>query len=57
VVMICAQDVRPHARKLLADRIPQLAVIGMSELPPDFRVSVRAVISVPLDGHPAPELY
>lgn len=57
VVLICAQDVRPHARKLLADRIPRLAVIGMSELPPDFRVSVRAVISVPLDGHPAPELY
>lgn len=57
LVLVCAQDVRPHARKLLADRIPQLGVIGMSELPPDFRVDVRAVISVPLDGRPMPEMY
>ncbi|WP_082939117.1 flagellar biosynthesis protein FlhA [Mitsuaria sp. 7] len=57
LVMICAQDVRPHIRKLLADRIPPLAVIGMSELPPDFRVNVRAVISVPLDGRALPEMY
>lgn len=56
-VMVCAQDVRPHIRKLLADRIPSLGVIGMSELPPDFRVNVRAVISVPLEGRALPEMY
>lgn len=56
-VMVCAQDVRPHLRKLLADRIPPLGVIGMSELPPDFRVNVRAVISVPLEGRALPEMY
>ena len=56
-VMVCAQDVRPHIRKLLADRIPSLGVIGMSELPPDFRVNVRAVISVPLEGRASPEMY
>lgn len=50
LVMICAQDVRVHVRKLLADRIPTLAVIGMSELPPDYRVDVRTVVSVPLDN-------
>jgi type III secretion protein V len=57
LVMICAQDVRPHIRKLLSDRIPSLSVIGMSELPPDYRVNVRAVISVPLDGRALPEMY
>lgn len=57
LVMICAQDVRPHIRKLLADRIPPLGVIGMSELPPDFRVNVRAVISVPMEGRALPEMY
>lgn len=56
-VMVCAQDVRPHIRKLLADRVPPLGVIGMSELPPDFRVNVRAVISVPLEGRALPEMY
>jgi len=56
-VVVCAQDVRPHVRKLLADRLPPLGVIGMSELPPDFRVNVRSVISVPLDGRPLPEMY
>ena len=36
---------------------PAAGVIGMSELPPDFRVNVRAVISVPLDGRALPEMY
>ncbi len=57
LVLICAQDVRPHIRKLVADRIPPLGVIGMSELPPDFRVNVRSVISVPLEGRAPPEMY
>lgn len=57
MVVVCAQDVRPHVRKLLADRLPSLGVIGMSELPPDFRVDVRSVISVPMDGRAMPEMY
>ncbi|MDH0865334.1 flagellar biosynthesis protein FlhA [Mitsuaria sp. GD03876] len=57
LVLVCAQDVRPHLRKLLADRLPALAVIGMSELPPDFRVNVRSVVSVPLDGSAMSEGY
>ncbi|SEK51586.1 type III secretion protein V [Roseateles sp. YR242] len=46
-VVICAQDIRAHVRKLLADRIPEMAVIGMSELPPDYRVNVLTVVASP----------
>lgn len=49
LVVVCAQDIRPHVRKLLCDRLPELAVIGVSELPADYRVNVRTVISVDLD--------
>lgn len=57
VVLVCAQDVRAHVRKLMADRMPDLGVIGMSELPPDYRVNVRSVISVPLDGASLSDLH
>ncbi len=44
-VVVCAQDIRAHVRKLLAERIPEMSVIGMSELPPDYRVNVLSVVS------------
>jgi len=50
-VMVCAQDIRAHVRKLLAERIPEMSVIGMSELPPDYRVNVLSVVSAP-SGYP-----
>jgi type III secretion protein V len=46
-VVICAQDIRAHVRKLLAERIPEMSVIGMSELPPDYKVNVLSVVSAP----------
>lgn len=46
-VVVCAQDIRAHVRKLLAERIPEMSVIGMSELPPDYRVNVLSVVSAP----------
>lgn len=50
-VVICAQDIRAHVRKLLAERIPEMSVIGMSELPPDYRVNVLTVVSA-ATGYP-----
>ncbi|UXH79524.1 type III secretion system export apparatus subunit SctV [Roseateles amylovorans] len=57
VVLLCAQDIRSHVRRLLADRIPELGVIGLSELPPEYRVNVRAVVSLPERVGEGAEMY
>lgn len=42
--VLCAADVRPYVRKLLAERLPLVPVLSVAELASDQKVDVRGVI-------------
>jgi len=43
-VIMCRQDVRPHVRRLWADRFNELPVISVNEVSPEYKISVLGVI-------------
>lgn len=44
VVILAHQDIRPHVRKLFKDRFPEVAVIGLIEIPFDYKVKILGSI-------------
>lgn len=44
VVILAHQDIRPHVRKLFKDRFPEVAVIGLTEVPSDYKVKILGSI-------------